>query len=213
MDKLQRIICELTDIEQNADRESCIHRLDVRWKIVMTIAFLTVMLSIPTDRLLPLALTFLYPIGMSLLSKTGYPKLFRRSLIVLPFLVFVGIFGTWQSFIGILLRGMVSVQTVFLLVQTTGFHRLCRGLQRIGIPAFMANQLLFVYRYLFVMLQEALHMKQACTSRNYGRRSYPVKLWSTLVGQLFLRSLDRSERIHRAMLSRGFHGNKPLSHS
>ncbi|MDD3108585.1 MAG: energy-coupling factor transporter transmembrane component T, partial [Alistipes sp.] len=70
----------------------------------------------------------------------------------------------------------------------------------------LSTQLLFVYRYLFVLLQEALSMTRARDARSFGRRSYPLRVWGVMIGQLLIRTFERAERIHRAMLSRGFDG-------
>lgn len=52
-------------------------------------------------------------------------------------------------------------------------------------------------------------MQQARDARSFGRRSYPLKVWGTLVGQLLIRTFDRAELISRAMLARGFTGRIP----
>ena len=74
------------------------------------------------------------------------------------------------------------------------------------MPTVFTTQLLFVYRYLFVLIEEAAAMQQARDARSFGRKSYPLKVWGTLVGQLLIRTFDRAERISRAMLARGFTG-------
>lgn len=65
------------------------------------------------------------------------------------------------------------------------------------MPAVFTTQLLFVYRYLFVLIEEAAAMQQARDARSFGRKSYPLKVWGTLVGQLLIRTFDRAERIRR----------------
>ena len=145
----------------------------------------------------------------------------------LPFVVFIGVFnlfydrepvfriGTlavtagWVSFLSIVLRGLLSVQALLVLIGSTGYYGLCRSMQRLGVPAVFTTQLLFVYRYLYVLIEEAAAMQQARDARSFGRRSYPLKIWGTLVGQLLIRTFDRAEQISRAMLARGFSGRIP----
>ena len=55
-------------------------------------------------------------------------------------------------------------------------------------------------------IEYAAAMQQARDARSFGRKSYPLKVWGTLVGQLLIRTFDRAERISRAMLARGFTG-------
>ena len=102
-----------------------------------------------------------------------------------------------------------TVQALLVLIGSTGYYRLCRSLQQLGVPAVFTTQLLFVYRYLFVLIEEAAAMQQARDARSFGRKSYPLKVWGTLVGQLLIRTFDRAERISRAMLARGFTGRIP----
>ena len=64
-----------------------------------------------------------------------------------------------------------------------------------------------VYRYLEVLLQEALTMQRARQARSYGRSAFKASMWGPFVGQLLLRSIERSRRINMAMKARGFNGS------
>ena len=227
MSKLQKALYELNLMEQASQRLSPLHAIDPRAKLLVTVLFLGFMLSLPLLRLPSLLLFFVYPMVSCSMAGISYSSLFGRSLFVLPFVALIGIFNPfldrrvvfyagdvavsagWISFVSILLRGLLSVQAVFVLILSTGFYNLCRGMQRMGVPALFATQLLFVHRYIFVLLQEALCMSRARDARSFGKKSYPFRLWGTFVGQLLLRTVDRAERIHRAMLSRGFSGSIP----
>lgn len=224
MSKLEKAIYELNKMERTAEHSSPLHRLDPRAKLLATLFFLVFLLSLPPADLSGLILFFIYPIVSSERAGISYAGLFRRSLVVLPFVAFVGIFNPiidkkvlfyvngvgissgWVSFVSILIRGIISVQAVLLLIFTTGFYHLCKALGRMGIPSVLTTQLLFVYRYISVLLQEALSMRLAREARSFGRESYSFKMWGVFIGQLLLRTIDRSERIYRAMLSRGFTG-------
>lgn len=224
MAKIEKALYYLNLADRLSQGGGWVHGIDPRAKWVLTIAFLIAMLSVPLMQLSVLILFFLYPILMCLLAGIGYGKLFIRSLIILPFVLLIGIFNPmidrqvvfsmegvritagWISFCSIVIRGLLSVQTVFILVYTTGFYSICLGMQRLRIPQLFTNQVLFVYRYLFVLLQEALSMQQARDSRSFGRRSYPLRMWGIFVGQLLLRTVDRAKRIHNAMLARGYVG-------
>ncbi len=70
----------------------------------------------------------------------------------------------------------------------------------------MAVQLLLLYRYLFVLTEEAARLVRARALRSFGRRGMGVRVYGSMVGHLLLRTLDRARRIHRAMLARGFDG-------
>lgn len=224
---LQRVLFELDAVERDAHGAHPLHRIDPRAKILVTALYLAALLSVPPARLSQSLLYAAYPILLAPFGGLRYAALLVRSLPVLPFAASIGIFNIfcdrraafdigpltvtagWLSFLSLLLRGLLSVQALLLLIRTTGGLRLCRSLQRLGLPSLFAAQLLLVYRYLHVLVEEALAMQRARDARSFGRRSYPLKVWAALVGQLLLRTSDRAERIGRAMRARGFTGRIP----
>jgi cobalt/nickel transport system permease protein len=129
------------------------------------------------------------------------------------------------AFISIVLKSWLSVQAALLLTATTHFTDVLYALRALHLPKVMVAILSFAYRYLFVMIDEAQRMLRAreCRSAELpGRRGGGSIIWRAgvvgqMVGTLFLRSYERSERIYLAMLSRGFSGelrtigHRPLS--
>lgn len=227
--KLPYVLCELDAVERTARMRSPLHTLDARTKLLTTTVFLVSMLSLPLTRLSDLLLFSVFPILTAAMGRLVFGRIFRRSLLVLPFVVWIGIFNPiydrepvfrvgslvvtngWILFLSILLRGLLSVQGLLVLIYTTGYYRLCRGMQRLGVPALFTAQLLFVHRYLHVLVAESLAMSRARDARSFGRKSYPLKVWGPLVGQLLIRTFDRAERISQAMSSRGFTGRIPAA--
>lgn len=225
--RLQYALCELDALERTARTESPLHRLDARSKLLTTAIFLIAMLSVPLSRLSEILFYALFPLLTAAMGGMRFGPILRRSAVVVPFAALIGIFNLFYdrepafrigqlvvteggiAFLAIVVRGLLSVQALLVLVGSTGFFGLCRGLQRLGLPRILTVQLLFVYRYLRVMIDEALRMSQAREARSFGRRSFPLAVWGTLVGQLLIRTCDRAEQIHRAMLARGFTGRIP----
>ena len=166
-------------MERAAHGCSPLHRVDARAKLLLTVVYLVTMLSMPLEAFSGLLLYAVYPILAAQAAGLRYGDLFRRSLVVLPFVALVGLFNIlyyretvftvgpvavtrgWIDFLSILLRGLLSVQALLLLILTTGYYRLCRNMQRMGLPSVFASQLLFVYRYLYVLTEEALEMSMA----------------------------------------------------
>ncbi len=117
-------------------------------------------------------------------------------------------------FVSILLRAWISVQVAILLVATTRFPDLIHALDHLHLPALLVSTIAFLYRYLFVLTDEVLRMTRARQARSAllpGRRGGGTVAWrarvaGNMVGQLFLRSYERSERIYHAMLARGYQG-------
>jgi cobalt/nickel transport system permease protein len=66
---------------------------------------------------------------------------------------------------------------------------------------------MFLYRYIFVLMEETMKIVRARDIRSFGNRGRDMKTFTNLVSMMFVRTMDRSERIYQAMLSRGFTGN------
>lgn len=229
MTSLERALTEMKEAERCSSSGGRLHRLDPRAKVVVTLLYVGMVLSFSLDSVAGLLLFGVFPIFGSALAGIDFSRVFRRSLLVLPFIVLIGAFNPmlrhepalyvgstaisegWVELCAIVLRGLLSVQALLLLVMTTGFINVCHGLNRLGVPAVFTTQLLLVYRYIYVLVEEAIDMDRARKSRSYGRKGYGLKMWGTFVGQLLLRTVGRAQRLHRAMLSRGFTGALPLT--
>ena len=80
------------------------------------------------------------------------------------------------------------------------------------VPEILVSQLMFVYRYIIVLLEELSSMMNYIKSRGYGRKRFPIKLWSVFIAQLLIKSYSRAEMINMSMISRGYNGEiKTLS--
>ena len=92
------------------------------------------------------------------------------------------------------------------LIAVTGFNAVCMALDRLGTPRVFVVQLLFLYRYLFVLVDEAARMVRARSLRTFDGGGSGIKTYGSLVGHLLLRTMDRAQRIYMAMCCRGFDG-------
>ncbi len=209
--------------------DSLLHRLDPRAKLVATLMFIVAVVSFDRYALSALIPFFIYPVV--LISVAGLPTgyLLKKVLLVSPFAILVGIFnplvdreiliqigsigvsGGWVSFVSILLRFVLTVTAAFILVSLTGFNAVCGALAKFGVPKPFIVQLLFFYRYIFVLADEAERMVRARSFRAFNSGVMDLRIFVSLVGNLLLRTLDRAERIYRAMCCRGFDGNIRIS--
>jgi len=207
--------------------ETVMHRLDPRAKVIATGLFLVTVVSFPKYDVAGLVPFLLFPVLAAALGDIPIGFILRKVLIVSPFAVFVGIFNPlldtrtvavvaglpvsagWLSFASILAKFALTVSAALLLVATTSFPGVCHALRRLGCPAIFVSQLLFLYRYLFVLAEEAMRIVRARNLRSFGGRGRGASVFARLVGILLIRTLDRAERIYRAMLSRGFAGDLP----
>ncbi len=224
----------LTD--QYRQRDSIVHSLDPRTKILVALALILAIALTPAGAYLAYAGLYLFLILAVLLAQIDLSYVVKRSFIAIPFAlaavtlpftvpgetlaslpilggVTISVEGTVR-FASILIRSWISVQAAILLVAITPFPDLLWGLRALHVPAALAAIVSFAYRYLFVLSDEALRLMQARAARSAvvdGRRSGGSLIWrgkvtGRMVGGLMLRSMERSERIYNAMLARGYQG-------
>lgn len=219
-------------IDQYSDRDSLIHRLDPRSKLVMTLAFIAAVVLTPSAGWLVYCLYFVIIATLVLLSRLPLLYIFRRSLVIIPFVLLVAVFvpffkegevafgfNIWawhlslthdglQLLWSILAKSWLSILSLILLTSTTGFASLLKGLEQLRMPRVMVMLLSFMYRYIFLLTDEVMRMKQARDSRSFGgKRLWQINTVGNMIGTLFIRSYERGERVYVAMISRGFDGH------
>ncbi len=97
-----------------------------------------------------------------------------------------------------------------LLASTTDLPDLLRGLERLRLPQLMVQIMSFMVRYMDVIGGERDRMRIARESRGFVARDVrQMRIVATSAGALFIRSYERGERVHLAMLSRGYTGSMP----
>lgn len=212
-------------IDRFAYQESPIHRLDARAKILAVLAYSIVLISLPRYAI-PSAWYAVFPFAM--LVWAGIPLRFvaKHTLLVSPFIIclvaFAPIFdrspvriggawmvaGGWVAAASILVRFVLGMGALIALASTTRFPDLLRGLRRLGVPHILVLQLQFLYRYLFLLLDQSMHMRQARMVRDAGRGplTWRWRAGAGQIGMLFIRTLDQADRTHVAMVARGYDG-------
>jgi cobalt/nickel transport system permease protein len=216
-------------VERIAASNGPIHRLDPRVKLIAALVFVISVSVFPGQPywlyLGPLTLVCL---GI-LIAGLPWGFVLSRSLLVLPFVGLVAIFlpftrgetilwtldGSFlvvyaeglQMAITILIKGVLAILAVGWLVFTTPFRRLLQGLRALYVPKAIVVVLAFLFRYLDLLADESLRIRRARQAR---MTSAPVRWrWRStggMVGRLFIRALDRAERVHRAMIARCYQG-------
>ncbi len=149
--------------------------------------------------------------AVTLIFTTPGLPLFRLS--VGPFSVTVSSAGLIR-FVSLLLRSWLSVMMAVLLSTTTTFPQLLRAMRDLRFPRVLVSIISFAYRYLFVLADEALRLNQARVARAAvlgggkagGSIGWRARVLGGMVGSLFIRSYERSERIYNAMVARGYAG-------
>jgi cobalt/nickel transport system permease protein len=217
-------------LDQYSNLDSLIHRLDPRTKLIATIAFILAVVVTPITEWPAFVGYFLFISILILVSRLPLLYVFKRVLLIIPFVLLIGVFNIfrtgealatmhvwhWQLSVtheGLLVFGNVSAKAIIsslaliLLSSTTSFANLLRGLQTLRMPKVLLMTLSFAYRYMFVLIDEAMRMWRARDSRNFGGRwVWQVRTIGNMIGTLFIRSYERGERVYAAMVSRGYEG-------
>ncbi len=212
---------------------SPIHRLDPRLKVLATLAFVVATTTSLPRAWVAFVLLALLALGAIALSEIPFLEALKRSTIALPFAGMVAIslpftrdgqvVWAWQPFgwnlavtddglflfASVVVKAWLSVMVTGLLVATTPFTALLKAMRSLRVPAVLVATISFMYRYLFVLVDEAMRLQTARAARSIGPGRtvlWRAKVLGGMIGSLFIRSYERSERIYAAMLSRGFAG-------
>lgn len=220
--------------DQYLHRSSVVHHLDPRVKVVATLLYILAVGITPEGVWWAFFIQFVYLLVVIIKANFNYFNIVRRSFIAVPFVLaaLAVPFTTpgpemlqlpWVEwtitqtglvrFCSILFRAWLAVQAAILLSATTRVPDMFWALTALRFPRLLVAIIRFMYRYLFVLADEASRMLRARVSRSPKIKgaARPSMIWQgkvagSMVGSLFLRSIERSERIYDAMLSRGYDG-------
>jgi cobalt/nickel transport system permease protein len=224
MAKIESSFLDISTLDTLSYQKTAIHLLDPRAKLVTTMLFVGIVLSFDKYEVAGLIPFAIYPVALIALANLPVSYLLNKVLLAAPFAFFVGIFnplldrtvmvnlgpigisGGWVSFASIMIRFTLTVIAALVLIASTGLNSVCMALEKMGTPRSFAVQLLFLYRYIFVLTDEASRMSRARSLRVFEGRGMGFGVFTHMIGQLLLRTLDRAKRIHLAMRCRGFDG-------
>lgn len=222
---------DLTDAFQ--PRASRIHALDPRAKVICALLYIAAVGLVPAGGWALFAALWVLVVGAAIASRLGPAFAMKKAVLAFPFVVaaiplpfttpgepiltlpLLGWTVTAEglvSFVSLLARTWLAAQGAILLTATTPIRDLLWALAALRLPRLLVSTIGFMVRYLFVLADEGARMLQARASRavrSPGRGpSLGWRGWTagSMVGTLFLRSLERSERVYSAMLSRGYDG-------
>jgi cobalt/nickel transport system permease protein len=196
------------------DLTSPIHRLDPRAKVLGLLTVTLVAISAPAGLWPVFAGCAAALAVIAALARVPAATIWRRARIVAVPVVLVAalapLTGGWEVAADVAAKAGIGVVAAVLLGATTAFPALLRGLESLRLPRLMVLIAGLMYRYLFVIVDEVGRMRGALTSRAYRpRHALQAGAVGRAAGSLFLRSDLRGERVHLAMLSRGYAGRMP----
>ncbi|MEQ7007001.1 cobalt ECF transporter T component CbiQ [Actinopolymorpha sp. B17G11] len=207
---------------------SVVHRLPPHCKLVALVAFVLVVVTTPRTAFWAFGCYAALLIAVALLAQVPLPFVATRMVVEAPVVVFAvllpfiaqgprmdvlgvsvseaGLLSGWN----VLVKATLGVVTSILFAATTDQRDLLVGMQRLRVPGQLVQIMAFMVRYLDVVTDQMGRMRTARAARAFtprGPRAWPVLAQSA--GALFIRSYERGERVHLAMLSRGYSGRLP----
>ena len=219
--------------------KSPIHQLDPRVKFILTLGFILTASLTPVGAWPVYILLFSIIFSIEIISELGVGYVLKRSMLAFPFVLaalpvifttasealIVFPLASWtmiitqaglERFISIAFKSWLSVQAAIVMASSTTFPELLVAMRAVRIPRSLVTIFGLMWRYLFVLADEALRMIRARLARSgqsdrVGLKPGGSVLWRARVtggmaGSLFLRGFERSDRIYMAMVSRGYDG-------
>lgn len=208
--------------------ETVVHRLAPQCKLVAVLAFVLIVVSTPRTAFWAFGVYACLLGIVAAVARVPLTVIVRRMVVEVPFVAFAvllpfvsrgdrvdvlgialsesGLLGAWN----ILVKGSLGVIASILLAATTEPRSLLLGLERLRMPQLMVQIMQFMFRYAEVVGGEMHRMRIARESRGFqGRNLRHIRVVAQSAGALFIRSYERGERVHLAMLSRGYAGTMP----
>ncbi|BBY16591.1 cobalt ECF transporter T component CbiQ [Mycolicibacterium litorale] len=208
--------------------DSAVHRMPAETKIVCLLAFVLAVVATPRELFWPYPLYGMIVAVAWWAARIPLRWALPRMLIEVPFVVLAvllpfadgeeridvaglslsvtGLYAAWA----IVAKGTLGIAASLTVAATTPAAELPAALSRLRVPAVMTSVLVLMIRYIDLLTAEAARMRIARISRGDSPRAlHQAGALAKGVGALFLRSYERGERVHIAMLSRGFDGHTP----
>lgn len=197
-------------------------------KIISGFLFVILVVLTPIQNWIAFVAYFLLILSAAAIAKIPFLLIIKRSVIEIPFLLFAVLMpfvgsGKEITFIGlslnqagliaaasIIAKGTIGVLTAIIISCSTTAREILRGLETLKMPSQLVQIATFMLRYINVINDEMERMAVARTSRAFEATG--IKHWrilASVAGSLFIRSYERGERVHLAMLSRGYEGKLP----
>lgn len=217
-------------------RASLVHRADPRVKVVVAVASILVTAALPLGAWPSYVVLLAAILALAVSARLGVGFTLTRGLIAAPFalaalpLVFstpgaplgslrlgpLALDATvpgLERFLSVLAKSYLSVQFAILLTATTRFTELLAAMRALRVPRLLVAVFGLMWRYMFLFVHEVnrLRIARDARSADIGPKSGGTLAWRArvtggMVGNLFVRGYERSERVYQAMLARGYDG-------
>lgn len=215
MSDINNKLYNIRRLDEIGEQSTFIHSINSMIKIIVTLLYIIKVISIDTVNLKDILILLVYPLVIFIVGKINFLVIAKKLIIVLPLILGIVTINmcigpTIYQFIKSILLILKSILTVFgglLLLASTGMNNISIGLRKMKVPNIFVIQLMMLYRYIIVMLEEAHRIKSAYSLRNGSNKGINILDFGTIIGQMLLRAIDRGENVYGAMKLRGYDGN------
>ena len=207
---------------------SAVHRLAPEVKLAVAFGFVVAVAVTPREALWAFVVYALMLIALVWQARLPGGFVLARMAVIVPFILFAllipfissgerievlgvsisveGLWGTWN----IVAKATLGITVSIVLAGTTEITEMLRGMTRLKVPAALTAIASFMVRYLTLIADDMKRMRRSMTARGYDPRwLWQVRPIAASAGTMFIRSYERGERVHRAMLARGYTGSMP----
>jgi len=220
-------------IDKYSNLNSVLHKIDPRVKLLLSFSFLILIASTYNIKLFSLYLGIV--LILLVMSRVPIHFYLKKLVMVTPLALIISFFiylsyliehriditfeafsryyPVYNTLVLLVSKIYLSILVITLLISCTRFDALLWGLRKYKLPLIVTTLSKLVYTYIFVFIDELHRTLRAYKSRTPELRISRVKVYGNIAAGIFLRSLDRSDSIYKAMVSRGFTGEFPEGNS
>lgn len=215
-------------LHQHVPGDSVVHHMAPQAKLAGLAAFVAVVAVIPRQRLPVFATAAVVVALVVALARLSPRTVAVRLAAVVPFVAFalfvpflgtgertevlwfsVSVDGLWAMW-NVLAKALLGATAAIVVAATTPIPDVVLGLTRLRIPRVLVGIVAFAFRYLDLVADQLWRMSRAMIARGHDPRwLWQARPIASSVGVLFVRTYERGERVHQAMVSRGYRGTMP----
>lgn len=215
---------QLRTIDNIVSKNNEIQKINPLAKLIVTMVYILAVVSMSKYNISSLYPFIFYQIILLYLSDIPVKLVLNMTLVGLPLVIGLGLFNLildkrtiislgivtitygMISFISLFIKGCLTITAGVIFICTVDIEDLARALRKIHVPKIITSQIVFMYRYIFVLIESVYQVNNAYMLRAPNHKGVNFKVWGSLLGNLLIRSFDRADRIYNAMRIRGFNG-------
>ena len=225
MESIEKQLREMNKLQNLQQRSHWMNDLHPLGKLLVCIAYILTVASFDKYDLSGIIMMAVFPVFCFIAGELSFKEGIYRMRLILPLVLFVGIFNPFfdrqviasvygvpvttgmVSMLTLMLKGFYCVLSAYVLIATTSIEQICYALRLLHVPKIIVIVILLIYRYFGLMGNEADRIATAYMLRAPRQKGIHYKAWGTLVGQWLLRSMDRAGNVYESMVLRGFKGD------